>query len=425
MSRGVRIRLAAFVVLSAVGLFYITASYLGVVDKITGRQLTVTATLPNSGGLYVGSEVTYRGVKIGRVSDVVPTTTGIDVTLQLKQDTKLPTDSPMFVHNLSAVGEQYLDFEPPDDSGPYAADGTVFHGSAASLPEDEGDLLVTLSDFVDSVDKKDLQSTVKELGAMFRGTGPDLQRLLDSGSTFIHEASKHTKDTITLLDSGLKVLRTQSGQQENIRSFAHNLDTLTTALAKSDGDLRGVITNTPAAAREVQALLEDLEPHLPVLLGDLVTVGQIFDKNLAGVEQLLVTYPPLIAAGPTGSTRDGWGHVNVQFDYSVPPCTDGYKPPSEWRSTQDLSDAPIYPAKCKSPLPYERRGTNEALKYTARHGANASPSRDYSGSGLQSGVLPGVVDARGRAVRYESQPDLSVLGGDAWKWLLLGPVARS
>ncbi len=32
----------------------------------------------------------------------------------------------MFVHNLSAVGEQYLDFEPPDDQGPYARSGDTF-----------------------------------------------------------------------------------------------------------------------------------------------------------------------------------------------------------------------------------------------------------------------------------------------------------
>jgi phospholipid/cholesterol/gamma-HCH transport system substrate-binding protein len=430
MTRGVRIRLMAFVVLSAVGLVYITASYLGLVDKITGRELTVTATLPNSGGLYVGSEVTYRGVKIGKVSKVVPTTHGIDATLDLEKGTKLPVDSPIAVHNLSAVGEQYLDFDPPDDQGPYATDGTVFHGDAASLPVDEGDLLVTLNDFVQSVNKKDLRGTVKELGAMFHGTGRDLQRLLDSGSTFIREASRHTKATITLLDSGLKVLRTQSGERENIRSFAGDLDTLTTAIRKSDGNLRTVLHDAPPAARELQALLEDLGPTMPTLLSDLVTVGQVFDANLAGIEQLLVTYPPLIAAGPTGSTRDGWGHVNLQFDYSVPPCTDGYLPPSEWRSTQDLTDEDgafgglgHFPATCKSPLPYERRGTNQALAFTAHD--NASPARDYSvTSDEQTGNIPGMVDAHGRPVRFQKPENLSVLGGDAWKWLLVGPVTQ-
>ena len=52
MTRGVRIRLMAFVVLSAVGIVYITAAYLGVIDKVTGREITVTATLPRSGGLF-------------------------------------------------------------------------------------------------------------------------------------------------------------------------------------------------------------------------------------------------------------------------------------------------------------------------------------------------------------------------------------
>ena len=58
MSRGVRIRIAAFLVLSAVGIVYVTASYLGFVDRVLGRGLTVHATLPTSGGLYEGSEVT-------------------------------------------------------------------------------------------------------------------------------------------------------------------------------------------------------------------------------------------------------------------------------------------------------------------------------------------------------------------------------
>ena len=52
MSSGVRIRLAAFVILSAVGVTYITASYLGLVDKVTGRDITVTAT---SGPFYWGA----------------------------------------------------------------------------------------------------------------------------------------------------------------------------------------------------------------------------------------------------------------------------------------------------------------------------------------------------------------------------------
>lgn len=422
MTRGVRIRLMAFVVLSAVGITYITAAYLGLVDKVTGREVIVTASLPGSGGLFEGSEVTYRGVKIGRVREVVPTEEGIDLTLVLKPGTRLPLESDVFVHNLSAVGEQYLDFLPAEDEGPYAEDGSHFEGDEDSLPVDEGDLLVDLNRFVASVDKESLQSVVEELGLMFNDTGRDLQRLLDGGSAFIEEAHEHTDETVALLDNGLTVLRTQRGQKENIRKFAADLATITGTLRENDQNLRTILDEAPGAAKALTRLLEDLEPTLPVLLGDLIGVGQVLVSELAGLEQLLVTYPVLIAGGPTGSTADGYGHVNLQFDYSVPPCTQGYVPPSEWRSTQDRTDAPAAKVGCTAGPPYVMRGSKYAPGN--RRAGNASPPRVYSGAyDPSTGVVPGLVDSAGTPVKLNQPEDLSVLGGDAWKWLLVGPVA--
>ncbi len=421
MTRGIRIRLMAFVILSAVGITYVGASYLGLVDRILGRGLTVTASLPGSGGLFEGSEVTYRGVKIGRVSKMVTTTKGVDLTLAVDEGTRLPLDSALFVHNLSAVGEQYLDFQPPSSKGPYAKNGSTFTGDEKSLPVDEGDLLVDLNQFVNSVDKDSLAQVVEELGTMFADTGGDLQKLLDGGSAFIEEASAHTDQTIQLLDSGLAVLKTQQGQKENIRSFAKDLNTLTTALRGSDGKLRTVLSETPGAAKAVKRLLKQLSPTVPVLLGDLVTVDQVLVTELAGIEQLLVTYPVLISGGPTGSTADGWGHVNLQFDYSVPPCTKGYLPPSQWRSTQDLTDKKPADVSCTAGAPYAMRGSKHAPAYRRNKAANP---RVYSGSyDPSTGQVPGLVDAEGNPVKVRQPEDLSVLGGDAWKWLLIGPVA--
>jgi phospholipid/cholesterol/gamma-HCH transport system substrate-binding protein len=420
MSRGIRVRLMAFVVLSAVGITYVTATYLGLVDRVTGRNIDVTATLPQSGGLFEGSEVTYRGVKIGKVASMEPTEEGIELELTLKHDVELPTNSSMHVHNLSAVGEQYLDFQPSDEKPPYAKDGTVFRGDETSLPVDEADLLIAMNDFVGSVDRESLQVVVKELGEMFGDTGRDLQTLIDSGSTFVREASAHTDETVQLLQSGLTVLRTQRGEKENIRSFAADLNTLTKALRGSDAELRGVLEGTPGTSRELHALLKDLEPILPVLLSDLVSVDGVISSYLPGLEQLLVTYPALMAGGPTGSTVDGWGHVNLQYDYSVPPCTKGYLHPSRWRSPHDTTDAPIFPAKCQSGPPLQMRGPDTA---PGPQRANASPPRVYSGlDALANGELPGLVDVNGNPVRFRQPGNLSVLGGDAWKWMLIDPV---
>lgn len=421
MTRGVKFRIVLFLVLSAVGIVYVTASYLGFVDRVLGRGVSVHATLPTSGGLFEGSEVTYRGVKIGKVSAMHATRQGVTLDLALHDGTRLPLDSPMYVHNLSAVGEQYLDFEPPDDKGPYAGNGDTIKGSASSLPVDEADLLVELNKFVSSVDKKNLRSVVRELGAMFHDTGGPLERLIDDGGAFVHQASTHEGETISLLDNGLTVLRTQRHEGENIRSFSRNLRLLTDSLRKSDGDLRTVLQGTPGTAREVKALLDDLEPTLPVLLGNAVSINQVVVSHLAGLEQLLVTYPRTISSGFTGTPPDGYGRVNLQFSNKVQPCTQGYMPRSQWRRGDQLTDTPIYPARCLSGAPYNMRGG----KYAPGGSGNPSPGRAYRASyDPSTGIVYGATDKNGNAVRFRDQGNLSILGGDSWKWLLVGPVAN-
>ena len=421
MSRGIKVRIAAFLVLSAVGIVYVAGSYLGFVDRILGRGITVHATLPTSGGLFEGSEVTYRGVKIGKVDAMHPTREGIRLDLALEDGTEVPLDSPMYVHNLSAVGEQYLDFEPPDDAGPYAAEGDTIEGTEDSLPVDEADLLVELDSFVGSVDRENLRTVVREVGLMFYDTGRPLQRLLDSGGRFIDEAAAHEDETIRLLEHGLTVLDTQRDEGENIEVLARDLRRLTDSLRQSDGDLRTVLEDTPGAATEVEALMRDLEPTLPVLLGNAVSVNQVVVSHLAGVEQLLVTFPRTISSGFTGTPPDGYGHVNLQFDSDVSPCTEGYMPPSRWRRGDQLSDARIFPAQCLSGPPYNMRGG----KYAPGGPRNPSPGHAYRTTyDPASGLVQGAVDAHGDPVRFRDQGNLSILGGDSWKWLLVGPVAR-
>jgi len=418
--RSVKIRIAAFLTLSAVGIVYIAGSYLGFVDRILGRGISVHATLPESGGLFEGSEVTYRGVKIGKVEAMEPTREGVRLDLALEDGTQLPLDSPMYVHNLSAVGEQYLDFEPPDDEGPYAETGDTLRGSQESMPVDEADLLVELDAFVSSVDRRNLKVVIRELGLMFSDTGRALQQMLDQGSRFIDEAAAHEEETIELLDNGLTVLRTQRDEGENIRSFARDLRLLTGSLRRSDADLRGVLQGTPGTARELEAMLVDLEPTLPVLLGNAVSVNQVMVSHLAGLEQLLVTFPRAISSGFTGTPPKGGGRVNMQYSNKVQPCTEGYKPESQWRRADQTSDAPIYPASCESGPPFNMRGT----KYSPDNRSSSSPGRAYRGSyDPSTGLVAGAVDAQGNPVRFLDPGNLSILGDDSWKWLLVGPVA--
>ncbi|MCD6639419.1 MAG: MCE family protein, partial [Nocardioides sp.] len=283
MTRGIKVRLVLFVVLAAVGIVYVAGAYLGVVDRVLSRGLAVHATLPESGGLFVGSEVTYRGVKVGKVSAMNVTPEGMRADLALREGTRIPVDSSIHVHNLSAVGEQYLDIQPATAEGPYLAEGDTLVGGPDSLPVDEGDLLVDLDELVGSLDGEDLNTVISELGTTFRGTSTPLQRMVDGGQRFLEEAIAHEDVTFALLDNGRVVLRTQARHGDNIRTFARDLADLTGTLRKRDREVRVVLEGGAAAVREVDGLLTDLEPTLPVFLGDLVTLNQISTARIDGI----------------------------------------------------------------------------------------------------------------------------------------------
>ena len=414
MTRGVKVRLLAFVALAAVGIVYVASAYLGLVDKVLGRGLDLQVTLPSSGGLFEGSEVTYRGVKVGKVGAMAVTRDGLVADLDIEDEARIPLDSQVFVHNLSAVGEQYLDLVPADDQGPYAQDGDVLHGGPESLPVDEGDLLVNLDEFVNSVDKDNLNTVVTELGTAFDGTAYPLRRMVDGSDQFLQEAIRSEDATFRLLDNGQVVLRTQARHAGDIQSFAQDLADLTGTLRARDPELRQVLEGGSAASRELTALMEGLEPTMPVFISDLVTINQIVTTRLPAVEQLLVTFPRMVSSGFTGTPGDGYGHINLQTDNSVGPCRRGYMPSSQWRPPSDLTDSPVYPAKRLEPAPKNMRGTKYAPSF-GNSGNRVAPYDPRTGAVEGAGDVPAMQIGRNGGLE-------TVFGDDSWRWLLVGPA---
>jgi phospholipid/cholesterol/gamma-HCH transport system substrate-binding protein len=318
----------------------------------------------------------------------------------------------MYVHNGSAVGEQYLDFEPVSDDGPYAEEGAVFKGSADTLPIDEADLIVTMDKFVRSVDTENLSTVIGELGQMFYNTGRPLQDLIDGANRLVEAAEANKSETVSLLQRGRTVLRTQAENADSIKQFADGLNTVTRTLADSDRNVRVLLQGGPDALKQVRLLLQGLKPTLPVFLSNLVTVNQVVTVRLPALEQLLVTYPALIAGGFDGTTADGYGHVHLEFTEDPAPCTAGYLPKSRWRPGSDLSDGkPFLQARCASPAPYNMRGSEYAPTF-GNGAARVAPYDPRSGTvndGGQQYVIgnPGLND---------------IYGEDAWKWMLIGPT---
>ncbi|MFE1878400.1 MCE family protein [Streptomyces diastatochromogenes] len=401
ITRTVKAQLLAFATVTAVGVSYVGAEYTGLVDDVLDRGYTVHADFAESGGVFPGSEVTYRGVPVGRVGDLRLTGSGVSVSLKIEDGApRIPADTLAVVANRSAVGEQYVDLQPRRSGGPYLIDGSPIPRGRTRTPLPVTDLVLSLDRLVNSVGKDDLRTTVDELGKAFAGTGPNLSRLVDSGNELVESASESLPETVSLIEDSRKVLKTQADQGSAIKSFSRDLATLTAQLKSSDGDLRRLIGNTAPAAQEVNSLLKSTGPGLSVLLANLISGGQVTVARLPGVEQALVTLPLTVAGSYTVVPGDGTTHFGLVLGADdPPPCTQGYG--TRRRDPADTGTRPANTgAHCTAP-----RGSATSVRGAQNApGASAGPGQTSVGIGSTGG-------------------EQAVFGKESWQWLLVGPMA--
>ncbi|MBF6355913.1 MCE family protein [Nocardia higoensis] len=375
LTRFVRTQLVIFSILTVVGLTVMAGTYVQLPAMFGIGRYQVTVQLAATGGLYEHANVTYRGTNVGRVKEVRLTTEGVEAELSIDSDYPIPADVDAWVRSVSAIGEQYVDLIPPDPStGGELGDGAVIPVERTQLPQDVGALLDQTERLLASVQDTRLRQVIDEAFKAFNGAGPDLQRFIDSAALLVQEAQDSTEPTKKLIEQIGPLLDTQVRSEDAIRSWTADLATLTDQLRAHDPSLRSLLQDSPAAMARVTQQFNELQPTLPILLSNLVSVGQVSSIYHPGIEQILVVYPPLIASLITAIRGPLEYGVMVDFMTTVhdpPACTTGFLPADQRRSPSETDYIPTPPGLyCKLPQdsPIEVRGIRNTpcMEYPGR-----------------------------------------------------------
>jgi len=343
LTRFIKNQLIIFAIASIIGVVVMVFTYLQAPTLLGIGKYSVKLELPAAGGLYRFSNVTYRGVQMGKVTAVELTPTGAVATLSLRTSPKIPADTRAAVRSVSAVGEQYVNLEPGNDAPPYLRDGSVIPVANTTIPQRVGPMLDQVSALFDSIPKDKLGALLDESFKAFNGTGEDQASLLDSTATIARDANNNVDRTNALINDLGPVLDAQAQTADATRQWARSLAGVTEQLSINDPQFRAILRNGPGAIDEVSRLLNQVKPTLPVLLANLTTVGRVAVTYNASLEQLLVILPPYIASqqayggGPTNATGLPLGEFALTVS-DPPACTVGFLPPSSWRNPADLTD---------------------------------------------------------------------------------------
>ena len=302
----------------------------------------VTLELPAAGGLYERSNVTYRGTEVGQVEVRFPhrfRSRGGVVAAVRHFDSIRPrrprcTASPLWASSTSRCF--------PPASRRRLKDGDVIPVDRASVPPPIDSLVDSANRGLEAIPGDNLRTTIDEAYIAFGGLGPEISRFVKASTALAIDARTNLDAITALTDQAAPVLETQSDTSDSVQAWAAHLATVTEQLRDNDAAVAGILHDGPGAAAEARQLFDRLQPTLPILLANLVSIAPVLVTYRDNLEQILVLLPQGTQAmqgdrgWPTGIpsriTRARILSFNLNFNLP-PPCTTGFLPAQQQRIT--------------------------------------------------------------------------------------------
>ncbi|MFC8526044.1 MlaD family protein [Nocardia sp. NPDC057227] len=327
MSGAHRYRTAAS--LSGLALILVLASgYLGIgvldLDPLDPPYL-VRVELAQSGGLLPGQDVTLRGARVGRVASVELSGDTVVAVAAIDPDIRIPDSGTVRAAALSAAGEQFLDFRPDADTGPFLTDGSVVTADRTASPVPMARMLESLSGLLAQVDPEQLRAISAELGV--GPDGPDkLADILDGGMFLLGTLDGVLPQTVSLLRNSKIVLTTLGDSEAGLAAGAADLAALSAGAARLSGGFEHLVNQAPGTLAAMDAVLAENSANVGQLLDSLLPVTRMAEPRVPAFTEFFF---PRQRAGSTldavaSAFHDGgvWAlaaiYPRYQCDYDVP-----------------------------------------------------------------------------------------------------------
>ena len=301
ITRRTKIQLVFFVIITLVGVAFVGARYARLDRVIVDDAYTVVAHFEDSGGIFAGGEVTYRGVRVGQVEKLELTDSGVDVYLDIDNEydeiptrhdgrRRQPLGGRRAVRRAPAAdrrralpvgrgrdpGREHRAADPDRQ----AAHRHLQHGRVASTAT---------------------RCAPRSTSSARASPAParTCRRIIDAGNSFIETANENFDVTTALIRDSNTVLRGQIASESALRTFASQLSLFSGTLADADPDLRRVIDSGSFAANQLRTFLEANRVELSELIRNLVTTGNVIVKRLTASSSCWSIYPYVVEGGFT------------------------------------------------------------------------------------------------------------------------------
>src|ERR1700758_566661 len=188
-SRRTHVRLAAALLASLVVGFAVL-TYLSYSAAFSSTD-TVTVSAPRAGLVMdKDAKVKYRGIQIGKVTDIGYSADQARLTLAINSDDMhfIPSNATVHIAGNTIFGAKSVEFIPPQTPSPTTLRPDA-HVAASSVQLEVNTLFQSLIDLLHKIDPVELNGTLSALSEGLRGHGDDLGSLLSGLNTLARQAN--------------------------------------------------------------------------------------------------------------------------------------------------------------------------------------------------------------------------------------------
>ncbi|MEZ0362690.1 MlaD family protein [Mycobacterium sp. pUA109] len=279
------------ILVSGIGLLLTTAiaaTYVtlwGVGINPAQKMISVRVVLPESGGLLGNQDVTLRGIPIGHVTAVRLTERGTEAVAAIRADTPIPRDTQVRVSGLSVAGEQYLDFRPDHDHGPYLTNGSVIGRDQTTVPVSLPQIIDDSKGALAQIDAEKLTAVFGELRVSRQGP-QKLSSLLDGTVLLASTLDGVLPQTVSMLRNTQVTFTTLNDTSAGLGGTSADLQKVLAGVNKMDGGFRTLVDQGEAELGRVDSFIADNRENVYALLGNLTTVAQVMYLRLPALRDL-------------------------------------------------------------------------------------------------------------------------------------------
>jgi len=327
--------------------FMVVAAFLIVALIVTVFRVQphykVYATFADSGGVFTGQEVTYRGVSVGTVGHMKVVRDGVQIELVIdKKFNDIPREGTKArVMFKSAVGEQFIDLLPDRDSAPYFAPGDMIEKKDTELPVQQEDLLRLLDKVLSGIPPAAIHRLIDTAGEGLGGRGPELHDALAALDPVTKTLSNRANELNGLAIAGDSVGSSFDATAQNFIGGVQGLGTSAAALGRGSNGLAQLLVNGQQYLPDIGGLVADRENQIDDTIAHLAAVTRISYAHLHSladtVDWLPMILDPIIESYDKPTNRIRFGQIVGET--RNPPCSYG----TPRRTSTQHGNAPYQP----------------------------------------------------------------------------------